>query len=107
MAKPLQVFIHRPLVMRDEAQSAQAEFSSRDYFCFELPFAKKNALSDVHLSPRPDQRFPGVTIHSARQKDLNLPGQVLRSRGPRRLLRAHPRAPPKEPRWNHSRIVEN
>ena len=66
VAKPLHMLVHGSVVMRDEAQRAQTEFPLRGYFAFQFPFAKKNALPDVHLSSRPHQRLPRVAFDLAR-----------------------------------------
>jgi hypothetical protein len=60
----------------------------------------------VHLSARPNQRFPGIGIELTSEKNLNLAGEMLRACGARRTLRMNAGAPSEEARGNDARIVE-
>jgi hypothetical protein len=60
----------------------------------------------VHLSARPNQRFPRIGIELTSEKNLNLTAEMLQACGSRRKLRMNAGAPTEESRGNDARIVE-
>jgi hypothetical protein len=61
----------------------------------------------MHLSSRPNERFPSVGSQLTSQKDLHLAGKMLGTRGPGGRLGMHPGARPEEPGRDDARIVED
>jgi hypothetical protein len=61
----------------------------------------------MHLSSRPNQRFPRVGSELTSQKDLHLAAKMLGTRGPGGRLGMNPGAPPEEPGGDDARIVED
>jgi len=61
----------------------------------------------MHLSSRPNQRFPSVGSELTNQKDLHLAAKMLGTRRPGWRLGMNPDAPPEEPGRDNARIVED
>src|SRR5712691_9418813 len=61
----------------------------------------------MHLSSRPNQRFPSVGSELACQKDLHLAAKMLGTRSPGGRLGMNPGAPPEEAGRDDARIVED
>jgi len=61
----------------------------------------------MHLSSRPNQRFPSVGSKLPSQKDLHLAAKMLGTRSPGWRLGMNPDAPPEKPGRDNARIVEN
>src|SRR6266436_215800 len=92
-----------------EPKPPQPVFAAADHFGDEFSRSEMNALAQLHLSAWTNQGLPFIRRHLPRQQDLNLGGQEL-SRYvsvAARFLRASTGAPPKQSRWNDSRIVHD
>src|SRR5690242_8951485 len=62
VSETLEMLANRALVLRGESQSAQAERPAGDNFSFQFPFAKENALPNLHFAAWPDQRLPKIEL---------------------------------------------
>jgi len=61
----------------------------------------------MHLSSRPNQRFPSVGSKLTSQEDFYPAAKMLGTRSPGGRLGMNPRAPPEEPGGDDARIVED
>src|SRR6266850_2491892 len=61
----------------------------------------------MHLSSRPNQRFPSVGSELTGKKDFNFSAEMLGACSTGRSLRMNTDAPAEQPGWYDTRIVED
>src|SRR5208282_5378136 len=97
------------IALRAEAKNSLAKLAPALHLRFKLAFAENNLLTGRHLPARPNERLPRIARDLAHEQHLNRGLQELTSGRVvlPQLLGVDARAPSEEPRWKHSRVVDN
>src|SRR6266850_6390390 len=94
VSETIQMPANRRLVVRNESQRSQPQFSTRQDLALEFTIPKQNTLSDMHFSAGPNQRFPGVRSQLTGKKDFNSAARMLGACSTGRSQRMNPGSSP-------------